>query len=62
VPIVIIAILEAIHLRRRGLASINKIKAFYNKIETLLNKIKKSARDCFARIDVNPEVYIPETM
>jgi len=62
VPIITIAILGAIHLRRRGLVSIDKIKALYNKIETLLNKIKKSTKNCFVRMDINLEVYIPKTM
>ena len=62
VLIVTIAMLGAMYLYRRGLVSIDEIKALYNKIETLFNKIKKSARDYFAKIDVNPEVYILETM
>jgi len=62
VLIVTIAMLGAMHLYRRSLVSIDKIKALYNKIETLLNKIKKSVRDCLARIDINLEVYILETV
>ena len=58
--IVTIAILVATHLYRRGLASIDKIKTLYNKIEALLNKVKKFTRDCLTGIDVNPDVYIPE--
>ena len=57
-----IAISVAIHLYRKGLISIDKIKALYNKIETLFNKMKKSAKDCLARIDTNLEVYILETI
>ena len=60
--IVVIAILAATHLHRRGLASIDKIKALHNEIEALLNKTKKSTRDCLARMDANPDVYIPETV
>jgi len=62
VLIIAIAILAATHLRKRGFISIDKIKALHNKIEALLNKIKKSIRDCLTRIDANPDVYIPETM
>ena len=61
-PIVAIVMLIAMHLYRRGLISIDKIKALYNKIETLLNKIKKSTKNCFVRMDINLEVYIPKTM
>ena len=61
-PIITIAILGAIHLYKRGLASTDKIKALHNKIETLLNKTKKSAKDYLTRMDINPEVYIPETI
>ena len=57
-----ITILAAIHLYKRGFISINKINALYNKIKTLFDKIKKSIRDCFTKINANPEVYIPETM
>jgi len=57
-----IAILAATYLYRRGFISIDKIKALYNKIEALLNKIKKSTRDCLTRIDPNLDVYIPETV
>jgi uncharacterized membrane protein (Fun14 family) len=60
VSIVTIAILAATYLYRRGLISIDKIKTLYNKIEALLNKAKKSARDCLTRMDANPDVYIPE--
>jgi len=62
VLIVAIAMSTATHLYRRGLASIDKIKTLHNEIEALLNKIKKSTRDCFARIDINLDIYIPETM
>ena len=62
VLIVAIAMLAATHLHRRGLISIDEIKALHNKIEALLNKIKKSTRDCLAGIDANPGVYIPETV
>jgi len=62
VLIITIAILAATHLYRRGLISIDKIKALYNKIEALLNKTKKSTRDCLTRIDTNPDVYILETV
>jgi len=61
-PIVAIVMLIAMHLYRRGLISIDKIKALYNKIETLLNKIKKFTKNCFAKIDTNLEVYILETV
>jgi len=60
VSIVTIAILVATHLYRRGLISIDKIKTLYNKIEALLNKVKKFTRDCLTGIDANPDVYIPE--
>ena len=59
-PIVAIAILIAMHLYKRGLASIDKIKTLYNKIKTLFNKTKKSAKDYLARMDANPEIYILE--
>ena len=58
--IITIAILAAIYLYRRGFISIDKIKTLYNKIEALLNKAKKSARDCLAGMDANPDVYILE--
>jgi Tfp pilus assembly major pilin PilA len=62
VLIVTIAISVATHLYRRGLAFIDEMKAFYNKIEALFNKTKKSARDCLAGIDANLDVYILETV
>jgi len=62
VLIITITILGAMYLHRRGFISIDKIKALYNKIETLFNKIKKSTKDYLARMDINLEVYIPETM
>ena len=62
VSIVTIAMSAAMHLCGRGLTSIDKIKALYNEIEALLNKIKKSARDCLARIDANPNIYILKTV
>jgi len=62
VPIITITMLGAMHLYRRGLASTNKIKALYNKIETLLNKTKKSTKNYLAKMYVNLEVYILETM
>ena len=62
VPIVTITISRAIYLYKRGLTSTDKIKALYNKIKTLLNKTKKSTKDCLTGMDINPKVYILETM
>lgn len=62
VSIVAIAMSAATHLRGRGLASTDEMKALHDEIEALLNKTKKSARDCLAGMDANPDVYIPETV